>query len=272
MAPSLRCPRCATVLAAEAGEDAVCPSCGFTAPVPAPAAPRPPGPAPPAPPPPVLTRVPEGADVPAWAKRGKVVHPAVVVVLALATLGIYSLAYWWRVSRETDLLRGHRHAHGVLKAGLLTAVIGFAVAAVVVAAGVFQAYFIAETGEQRFRSEEEAVQALVDASLPLAIVALLAIVAALIGCVLVAVGQYRSWDTLRSAEREASGESSINPGLYLFLPLGLVLCGGIPGIAGALLALAGIVLGLTFMAITQAHLDHIWTAQAAAPAPAPVAR
>lgn len=270
MAPSLRCPRCSTVLSAEAGPDAVCPSCGFAAPVPA--APQPPGPAPFAGTAPVLTRLPEGAEVPAWAKRGKVVHPAVVVVLAIATLGVYSLVYWWRVSKETDLLRGHRHAHGVLKAGILTAVIGFVVALVVIAAGVFQAYFIAETGEQRFRSEEEAVQALVDASLPLAIVALLAVVAALIGCVMVAVGQYRSWDTLRSAEREAAGESSINPGLYLFLPLGLVLCGAIPGPTGLLLALAGLALGLTFMAITQAHLDHIWTAQAAAPAPAPVAR
>jgi hypothetical protein len=182
------------------------------------------------------------------------------------------LVYWWRVSKETDLLRGHRHAHRVLKAGILVAVIGFVVAVVVIAAGLAQAYMIMETGEQRFRSEEEAIQALVDASLPLAIVALLALVAAVVGCVMVAVGQYRSWDTLRSAEREASGESSINPGLYLFLPLGLLLCGAIPGLAGLLMALAGLVLGLTFMAVTQAHLDHIWTAQAAAPAPAPVAR
>jgi hypothetical protein len=89
---------------------------------------------------------------------------------------------------------------------------------------------------------------------------------------MVAVGQYRSWDTLRSAERAQSGESSINPGLYLFLPLGLVLCAGIPGLPGILLPLAGLALGLTFMAITQAHLDHIWVTQAAAPAPAPVAR
>lgn len=272
MAPSLRCPRCSTVLAAEAGQDAVCPSCGFAAPVPA--TPQPPGAGPASVAlAPVLTPVPEGTDVPAWARRGKVVHPATVVLLVVVTLGIYPLVFWWRVSKETDLLRGHRHAHRVLKVGILVAVIGFVVAVVVVAAGLAQAYAILETGDGgRFRSEEEAVQALVDASLPLAIVATLALVAALVGCVMVAVGQYRSWDTLRSAERAQSGESSINPGLYLFVPLGFVLCGGIPGIAGLLLALAGLVLGLTFMAITQAHLDHIWVTQAAAPAPAPAAR
>lgn len=219
-----------------------------------------------------LTPVHGGAEIPAWARRGKVVHPATVLVLALVTLGIYCLVFWWRVSKETDLLRGHRHAHGVLKTGILVAIIGFVVAVIVIAAGLAQAYFIVETGEQRFRSEQDAVQALVDASLPLAIVAALALVAALVGCVMVAVGQYRGWDTLRSVERAQAGESSINPGLYLFLPIGLVMCGGIPSVVGLLLGLGGLALGLTFMAITQARLDHLWTTQAVAPAPAPVAR
>jgi hypothetical protein len=266
MAPTLRCPRCSTVQSAESGQEAVCPSCGFAATVP---------PVPQmgvVPSEPVLTPVPAGGEVPAWARRGKVVHPAVVVVLALATLGVYALVYWWRVSKETDLLRGHRHAHRVLKVGLLLAVLGTIAAVLAAAVGAALAYGIGATAEGRFRSEDEALQAIVDAALPFAVAALVAVVVALVGCVMVAVGQYRSWDTLRSAERAAGQESPINPGLYLFLPLGLALCGAIPGFVGVLLGLAGLALGLTFMAITQAHLNRIWQGMASAPAPAPAAQ
>jgi hypothetical protein len=42
MAPrSLRCPRCSTVITAEAGQTATCPACGFTGPAPPPATPAP---------------------------------------------------------------------------------------------------------------------------------------------------------------------------------------------------------------------------------------
>lgn len=267
MAPSLRCPRCATILTAEVGATAVCPSCGFSATVPPPGTAPPPAPEPGAP---LLTPVAPGAEVPAWARRGKAVHPALVVMLALVTLGIYGIAYWWRVSKETDLLRGHRHAHRVLKVGVLLAVIGFVVAVVVAAATAAVAYGIGATAEERFRSEDEAIQAIVDASLPGAVVVLFAVLAALAGLVMVAVGQYRSWDTLRSAETARDGASVVNPGLYLFLPLGLLLCAAIPGV-GWLMALGGLALGLTFMAITQARLNRMWAGLAAAPSPAPVA-
>jgi hypothetical protein len=277
MAPSLRCPQCSTVLSAEPGKDAVCPSCGFTAPVPlAATAPAQVGvgveAGPGAPGAPVLTPLPAGAEVPAWARRGKVVHPAVVVLLVLVTLGIYAIVYWWRVSKETDLLRGHRHAHGVLKVGVILAVVGLVVAIVAVAAGAAVAYGIGSAAEQRYQSEEEFIQELVEAALPFAMAALLAFVLYLVGLVMVMVAQYRSWDTLRSAERAASGESTINPGLYLFLPLGLMLASPIPGPAGLLLGIGGYALVLTFMAITQAHLNRIWATMASAPAPAPEAR
>lgn len=268
MAPSLRCPRCSTVLSADFGQEAVCPSCGFTAPVPAaaqPAAASPPAGAP------ALTPVPPGGEVPAWARRGKVVHPALVVLLAVVTLGVYGLVYWWRVSRETDLLRGHRHAHGVMKAGIPLAVLGVVALVAALAIGTALVYSIGETAEERFRSQEEALQALVDAGLPFAIAALVAFVVALAGAVMVAVGQYRSWDTLRSAERAAGQESAINPGLYLFLPVGLLFGAAIPGAAGVLLPLGGLLLALVFMAVTQAHLNRIWKGMASAPAPAPVA-
>jgi len=272
--PTLRCPRCGTMVQAEPGANVACPSCGFSAPSPAAPAPsRPVAPASPSPPPPMgapmMSPVPAA---PAGTGAGKTVEPWLVVVLAIVTLGVYGLFYWWRVSRETDVLRGARHAHGVTKVGIILAVCGGAVAVVTLIAIVAAAVAggaIADNASSA--SQAQLAHDIFTAALPFLAILLLAFLVAVAGGILTLVGQYRSWDSLKRTEVALGRPDTVNPPLYLWLPLGLSLLGVIPFV-GVLLRLAGAVLQVTFMAITQKHLNDLWARGVTGPpAPAPVA-
>lgn len=304
---TLRCPRCSTLVSAAPGGTASCPSCGFTAKVPdlPPAAPKAaPAPAPPPPPelpplapppadwpaadwtaakptasPPVgppaaappLTPAPAAAT-PAWAERGKTVEPWVVVVLSIVTLGVYDLFYWWRVSREADLLKGRRHAHGLARTGILMLALGLLVAALFVVVVLIQA--VATLGPEP--TDDEVLDAIGDAALPLLAAIILPMLVAAAGGIVLLVAMYRSWGSIRDAELAAGRPDTVRPALYLFLPIGLSLAGSLVDPAsqtlGSLLSLASAIVATVFMAITQSRLNRLWSLGAAGPAPAPAAR
>lgn len=297
---TLRCPRCSTLVSAAPGGTASCPSCGFTAKVPdapAPAAPPSPTAAPPptAPPPgwpaagwTAATPAPSqpvpapgfapmapapGSMPPAWGTRGKAVEPAVVAVLFVATLGIYAIFFWWRVSREADLLKGHRHAHGLARTGILMSLLGGLVAALFVVVVLVQAFAALGPGEAP--TEQEVFDAVAGAA-PFLAVIVLAVLVAVAGAILLYVAQWRSWTSIRDAELAAGRGDPVNPALYLFLPLGLSLASNVfagPFVAlGWLLALASFAASVAFATLTQSHLNRLWGVAPPAPAPAPAAR
>jgi hypothetical protein len=191
--------------------------------------------------------MPATAPAPAWGQRGKKVEPAFVAVLAVVTLGVYSLFYWWRVSREAAML-------------FLVVVL-------------LQAATLLDPGSEP--TEQEIVDAVEQAAVPyLAIIVVAALVAAAGGIVL-CVAMWRSWTTIRGAELAVGRADTVNPALYLFLPLALSLAAGVLDAVvalGAVLRLASFVLTVAFMAITQSHLNRLWDTGVPAPAPAPVAR
>jgi hypothetical protein len=193
-------------------------------------------------------------------------------VLAVVTAGIYGLFFWWRVSREADDLKGRRHAHGLAKTGILLAVLGGLVAAFAFVAALVQA--VDRLGPDM--AEDGLADALAEASPALLAVGFLALLAALAGVVVLYVAQYRSWDSIRAAEAAVGRADTVNPALYLFLPLGLNLLGSLVERAspelGLLASLATMALVVTFMALTQAHLNRLWSLGVAGPPPAPAAR
>jgi hypothetical protein len=312
--PTLRCPRCSTLVTAASGGTASCPSCGFTAQVPAvpaparraAAKPRAAPAAPPAPPaealpplgpppsdwpaadwtaarpvepsagvpaPSFMSPAPPDAT-PAWAQRGKAVPPATVAILSVVTIGVYLLFFWWRVSREADLLRGHRHAHGLAKTGILMAVLGALVAVLLVAIVLAQAY--AGDGTALPQTEQGLYDALANASPAVLVALVLAVMVASAGTIILYVAQYRSWDSIRAAELATGRADPVDPRLYLFLPILVRFAGSALGrvstVLGDLAALAAAVLVVVFAVLTQAHLDRLWESSVPAPAPAPAAR
>jgi hypothetical protein len=220
-----------------------------------------------------LSPVPGTAPAPGWGQRGRKVEPAIVAVLTVVTLGVYGLFYWWRVSREADLLKGHKHAHGLAKTGILMGVLGGLVALLFLVVVLLQVVTLLDPDSEP--TEQEIVDALEQAAVPyLAIIVVAALVAAAGGIILY-VAMWRSWAAIRDAELSAGRADTVNPPLYLFLPLGLSLAAGVLDSVfalGVVLRLASFALAVAFMAITQSHLNRLWDTGVAAPAPAPVAR
>lgn len=177
------------------GSPAACPSCG--APYAAPAAYDP------------------SSSAPAYGPggpAGKVRPPAIVLILILVTLGIYGLFYWWSVSREVDDYTGRPgYAHRKVRLGiflslgaLVLLVIGFVL-----------------LGSALSFSEGAEPQAEVDAGAAggfmLAMMAGGA--AAVAGAILLLMGQWRVWTTIRDDEVRRGIQNPLSPGLQLFFVL-----------------------------------------------------
>lgn len=203
---------------------------------------------------------------------GKTISPGLVAVFSLITIGIYALFFWWRVSKETDGLRGHRHAHGIMRTGIILGFVGAVVALVVGIAAVATVVAATYTADNASTpTEQQIFTDLLKAALPLLVVFALAILVACAGQIISYVGMYRSWDSLKRAEQGLGRPDPVNPALYLWLPLGCGLLGYVPFI-GVLFSLASLVLWITFMALTQSHLNALWARGVqVAPPPAPVA-
>jgi hypothetical protein len=221
-----------------------------------------------------LTPVPPAAEGPTWGERGKTVSPAAVAVLSVVTVGAYLFFYWWRVSREADLLKGRRHAHGLARTGILMAALGGLCAILLVLVILVQAFILADSSPGV--SGEDIAKTVVEGSLPLLALMAVAFFVYAAGSIVLYVAKFRSWDSIRAAERSAGRRDTVNPGLYLFLPIGLsvagVLVNDVAAPFGSLLSVASFAAAVAFAAVTQAHLNHLWTLGVAGPAPAPVAR
>lgn len=189
-----------------------------------------------------------------------------MVVFSIITFGIYTLFFWWRVSREMDALQGRRHAHGLMRLGILLTVIAGAV--IVMLMLVFAAVLLGNADNDGDLSDEGIFRSLLALGVAAILVALLAALAAAAGWVIMLVAEYRVWCMLRDEEVRFGRADTVNPPLYLWLPLGLSLLGNFIPLIGMVFGLAGSVLTLVFLAFTQGHLNDLW-ARAAPPPPPP---
>jgi hypothetical protein len=290
MAPSLRCPRCATVVPVVAGVDPVCPSCGFTGAAPASATAGAPAAVPAAAMvPPALSAPPLGtpaglspmapvAGGPSPQARGKVVHPGLVVLFHIITLGIYFFVFWWRTSREADeATLGAARAHKPAKAGILMMVIAGVLLVLTAVAGIVflvgNALLAEESGET---SEEDLFREFLAAGIAFVFAIVVLVLVVLAGRITLLVGQYRLWKATHGMEVAAGVGKPIGAGLMLALSIVAMLLGGgnnansaaEMAVSGAL-SLVALALYLTVAALTQSHLNRVWQAPAAAPVPAP---
>ena len=262
----LRCPQCSTVV--DAVSDPIrCPNCGFTAPLPPPAA----QPAAPSPPPaPTMnpySQAPRSApyggspyggqtyDTPPPTPSiyggarpiGKQRSVAAVIIFSIITLGIYTYVWEWKVSKEMDRFTGEPK-HNILRTGILMALIGILAVIVGGAAaytsGVFDPAFDPETAE--FSG------ALVGGALLL----LAGLVLLLVGTIMIIIGLYRVWSNLEKDDkmRGESKPTSSTLLLVLFI-LGLV----IPYVGFAVL--------LAVYGVTQSALNRTWKVYGMAPPP-----
>lgn len=279
MAPSLRCPRCATVVPVVAGVDPVCPSCGFNGKAPASAVAAAPAAVPAAAMvPPALSAPPLGtpaglAPVPAGAgpvARGKILHPGLVVLFHIITLGIYFFVFWWRTSREADEAGAGTRSHGPAKAGILMMVIGVVLLVFVIIAAVFTFIGTALANEDDpTYSEEQFVEDLIAAGIAYIAAAVLLLLVVFAGRITLLVGQYRLWKGTRALEEQAGLAKPIGAGLMLGLSIVAMLLGGgnnansaaEMAVSGAL-GLISLALYLTVAALTQSHLNRVWQAPA----------
>lgn len=189
---------------------------------------------------------------------GKVVQPGLAVLFSIITLGIYNLFWWWRVSRESDLFGSPRRAHGLVKTGILLGLIAGIVAILTAAVVlVFVAHTVNAADNGAYTSRDEVVQDLLSTSLPYLLILVLAVLAVLVAIVVTLVGQYRTWANIRAREKAAGRADTVNPPLYLWLPIGLSVLGGIP-VVGIAFSVGSTVLQLVFLYKTQDHLNDIW--------------
>jgi hypothetical protein len=135
----LRCPQCSTVVNATT-DPVLCPNCGFTAPLPPnaaqSAAPPPPTPMPysgsmspppgyggqPSYNPPTMPNV-YGGQRPVGKER----PVALVVILTILTLGIYTLIWEWKISKEMDAFTGQPGRHKIIRTAIVLAMVGIIV-------------------------------------------------------------------------------------------------------------------------------------------------
>lgn len=168
--------------------------------------------------------------------RGVTQEPVLVVVLALVTLGIYTLFYWWRVSKETDAWASRAgHAHKPVQAGVL---LGVAVGAVGIIA------FVAMLGSifASLASGAPEVQAMTGmATYVLAM--MLVMVGGIASLIFLAIGQWRVWSAIEADERRRGHPSPLSPGLQLLF---------------VLLPYVNIVTGFIALYRTQERLNEMW--------------
>lgn len=245
----LRCPRCGAIVSAAAGEDVICPNCGFRAPAPgarAAPAPAPPPFVPSAPwPPPVsqpMAMPPMGAPpvaVPPAARRGKMRSPGIVVLLSIVTFGLYLLYWYWASSEELDgFTLKPRRGHHKIRIAILSLLAGL----VVLLVGVV--VILREVG-----SVGDVSQLSPAAAAPAILLILVGIVMVLVGMVYLYVGLWQMWKDIQEDDLRRLVPQPFNPAVMLLLiALGIV----VPYV--------GIVFTLAAIVLTQKGLNRVWVA------------
>jgi hypothetical protein len=166
---------------------------------------------------------------------GKVREPGIVLLLNLVTFGIYGLYWWWTISRETDGHLRRRHAHPLMRIGILLAAAGL----VGYLLG-FLLFFGAVLGSQSSGGSGGGLAAAGFGGLLLLFLAFGALAAGAI-CTLVAA--WRIWSVLRDREQALGARKPLSPGWQLALML-------IPYV--------NIVGGFVVLYRTQSHLNAMW--------------
>ena len=175
---------------------------------------------------------------------GAVREPVVVILLAIVTLGLYGLYYWWVVSREVDeYTQKPGNAHKLVKIGTIISLVAGVI--LFFAAISFVGTIIAEAVDGAEPTEEEILGMIGGAFATFFLVG----TAAFVGSIIRLIGKWRLWSALEADERARMHPSPISAGLMLAL---VILAWFIPFV--------GWILPLVVMWMTQEHLNQAWQA------------
>ncbi|HEX9816777.1 MAG TPA: hypothetical protein VGB18_07340 [Candidatus Thermoplasmatota archaeon] len=259
----LRCPQCSTVV--EAMTDPIrCPNCGFSAPLPpgktsAPAAPPPSEPtsyAHPSPPP-TPSYAPYGQPAPTYGAQpyappplpsayagvrpvGKQRTPFLIILFSILTLGIYTLVWEWKISKEMDAFTA-TNRHKILRTGIVFALIGLVVLVIGGAALYASAASLSEA--ESATTDPAALGGLMGILLAVIVGAGLLLVA----YILMIMGFWRVWTALERDDKMRAQPSPTNSTLLLIL-----------FILGIVVPYVGIVLVFVVYFMTQQALNRTW--------------
>lgn len=178
---------------------------------------------------------------------GQVREPFVVILLAIVTLGLYGLYYWWVVSREVDeYTQKPGHSHKLVQIGTIISLVAGVI--LFFAAISFIGTIIAEAADGQEPTEEEVLGMVFGAIGTFILVGM----AAFAGSIIRLVGKYRLWSALEENERARMHPNPLSAGLMIAL---VILAWFVPFI--------GFVLPLVVMWMTQEHLNQAWQAAGA---------
>ena len=217
---------------------------------------------------------------------GKLRHPVAVVVLSIVTLGIYTLVWWLKVSREVDDAWPTARARKTMLTGTVLLVSGYAIM-VVAGAGltsiILPAYhnYLDENPDGDVAGFREDYGSYIDTSSSTlkGLVIALAIggLALLAGSIVRLVAMIRTWKGLRDAERSV-GLQAIPVGLVTTFAILNLLIGGPTSVrpsgesasaASVLSTMAGLLafaMLIVNWSLTQVHLNRLWRSSATPPA------
>jgi hypothetical protein len=194
--------------------------------------------------PPVYAPYPTQPQVAPSGPPGSVREPWVVVVLAVVTLGIYALVYWWTTSKEMDAYIGKPgHSHKSVRLGVL-----LSLAALGIGIFVFIGFLSAMYSAGAFDTTmTEPNAAMIGAIFSFVGGFILVAGLGLAGVIFLYVGRYRMWEAIEAEERRRMWPSPLSAGLMLAL-----------SIAAYFVPFVGFVLPLVVLYMTQEHLNKLW--------------
>lgn len=174
---------------------------------------------------------------------GEVREPLLVILLAIVTLGLYGLYYWWVVSREVDEhTQRPGHSHNLVRIGTIVSIVS---ALVLVFAFIsFMGSMISSGLVDGDEPTEEEIMALLLGGIGIFVLGGLG---AFVGSILRLIGKWRMWSALEEAERRRMHANPISAGLMLAL-----------SILGWFVPFVGWILPLVVMWMTQEHLNQAW--------------
>lgn len=260
----LRCPQCSTVV--EAVTDPIrCPNCGFSAPLPpgrtsTPAAAPPPAPSygQPSSPPPAPSYAAYNQPAPSYGAQpystapspttayagvrpvGKQRTPFLIILFSILTIGIYTLVWEWKISKEMDAFTG-TNRHKILRTGVILAIIGLVL--LIVGFGAMYATIGA------LPTDEAATPDTSDLGGLLGVVLLMLVAAGLLltAYIMIIMGFYRIWTALERDDKMRAQPSPTNSTLLLVL-----------FILGILVPYVGIIMVFVVYFMTQQALNRTW--------------
>lgn len=201
-------------------------------------------------PPPTHAQAPEAEVAPAAHAAGPVGEtrePVIVLLLAVVTLGLYGLYYWWIASREVDEhTQRPGNSHNLVRIGTIVSVAAGIV--LVFAVISFLGSLFADLVAGRQPTDQE-IASMVLGGIG---IFLLAATAAFVGSVLRLVGKWRMWSALEAHERARMHPNPLSAGLMVGLVIG-----------SWFIPFVGWILPLVVMYLTQEHLNQAWEAAGA---------